>query len=226
METDGSHSRTQLINQLRSSDQHEKQAAQLQLFQLYSEQLCAYAKSKLSIALIRRGHEPQALADTALRTFLMNPRPYVTDRNSLWVYLIQKIGSRCKDAIRREHRQKRSTSRENKGSDLSSALAFDQLRPQEPVKQAYHRKSPGEEMLPREADSVFDDSLLALLVYGATPDQGAIVNEMLEQLSPKLQEIAIHSLEGHSPSEISMKQDIGERTVRRALAEIRQRWNG
>jgi hypothetical protein len=200
------------------------------LFEEYTKALLATARSKLGPALILQGSEPQAIVDTALRTFLENPREGINNRNSFWRFLVKVISTRCINEYRYwtagERNFKREEHPQDDGIATSNLEANAPVRAMERPQSGRHRKLDVDlDSLDRESDDFFDDEILNVLLYGVRPDHAAMLIDLVMGLEPELAQIALMKLNGRSNDEVAKSQGVSARTIADSLKEIAERWS-
>src|ERR1700722_18489682 len=106
------HHITLLIEQLQSTDTDVKAEAKRRLIEEYSADLQARVQKELGSRVIRRGEEPQAIADSALRIIVSRTNSGIKTRDSFWKLLSTIALNKANSAARRAHAAKRDINRE------------------------------------------------------------------------------------------------------------------
>src|SRR5262249_17349307 len=132
--------------------------------------------------------------------------------------------------VRREGQVAPHRAEESEGGDILER-GKKVPQPEGPIKRPYHYAI---EPNPRQigaADSFFSDGPVELMVHGASPDEAALVIDLVNSLKEHdgrqgdcLQQIVRLSLEGHAPAEIAAKLGVSKRTIERKRELIAELW--
>jgi DNA-directed RNA polymerase specialized sigma24 family protein len=199
MATDGEHSVTQWVNDVKAGDRSE--AARL-LWQRYFERLARLAQGRLQ----RAARGPADGEDVALSAFdsffqgVADGRfPDLGNRDDLWRLLVTITARKAHNQRRNEGRQKRGGGR---------VVGEDALAGSDPAGDNFMVQVVGNEPTPEFAAMVADEYQR---LFGSLSDES-------------LRVVALLKLEGHSNEEIAKSLDCSLRTVERKLEVIRKRW--
>lgn len=192
---DGSHSITQMIQQLKADDLQAAQA----IWQRFFTRLLPLARSRLRALSDRAVDEEDVLVsvfDRFFRTAGENRFAQLNDRDDLWQILLMLTDRKVCEHYRRSNALKRGGGQVAALEDLADGH---ESRMQE---LADHEPSP-------EFVAAFNDNLSrALLKLG----------------DKKTREVAMLKLEGYENQEIATKLDMGLSSVERKLRVIREAW--
>jgi len=233
MQNEPNHDITLFIQQLRSDDPQLRTNAQEALFSKYSDDLRTIAMGQLGKRFDRRGVEPQAIGDSALRTFLMRPRVDIIDRRSLWRFLTRLVINKAIQARRHEFAAKRDMRKEHVFADDEDS-GIDRVDPKldrkrrgqagKDLKRPYYHNVDVGALRDADDDEFMDQHALEILKYGVMPSEAGDVIEMFEGLQPKFQEIAALKIECGDDAEVAKRLNVSRRTVTRAIQAIKEAW--
>jgi DNA-directed RNA polymerase specialized sigma24 family protein len=199
MTTDGEHSVTQWIGDLKAGDRGE---APRLLWERYFERLARLARARLRTG----GGGPadgEDVALSALDSFFRGAAagryPGLGHRGDLWRLLVTITARKAHNQRRDEGCQKRGGGRVVAEAALAGA---------DPDGDAFLAQVIGSEPTPEFAAMVADEYRR---LFGSLADES-------------LRVVALLKLEGHSNEEIARSLDCGLRTVERKLEVIRKRW--
>jgi RNA polymerase sigma-70 factor (ECF subfamily) len=171
------------------------QQAAADLFRRYAERLIALARSRLSTKMARR-IDPEDVVQSAYRSFFSDSRADRCDverGGDLWQLLVTITLHKLHHHVTRASAQKRAVDRERNFGSEDSLLGI----------QAHLR---AQEPSPMEA--------LAL---------SELLEQVMRQLDPRERRMFELRLQGHNLEEIAAATSLSRRTVRRTLAEVKQR---
>jgi DNA-directed RNA polymerase specialized sigma24 family protein len=192
---------TQWINKLSGGDER---AAEM-LWDAYFQRLVQYARRKLDGLPLRMADE-EDVALSAMYSFCRGMEQHhfdqVHDRGDLWKLLVTITARKACAQRRRQYAGKRG------GGQVRGESVF----------------------VNRGHEMEHDDGIGAILGEEPTPELACMVAEncqrMLDSLEDEtLRQVAVYTLEGHSPEEIAEKLGCVRRTVERKLERIREKWS-
>jgi len=179
----------------RASDGDER--ASVEIWNAYYERLVSYARRKLRGGA-RRDADEEDVALSAMNSFFAGARDgrlAPKDANELWKLLATITVRKATARLRKHHADKRG------GGKIRGDSAFD-------AAQIAHSES-----TPETLD-------------GLSPWLGLACEELLSSLDDgELREIALLRLANHTNDEIAEKLGCSRATVKRRVAEIRDRWS-
>jgi RNA polymerase sigma factor (sigma-70 family) len=196
-----SESVTDWISQLKVGDQ----AAAQRLWERFFERLVGFARNKLRY-IPRRAADEEDVALSAFDSFYRGVEqgrfPKLSDRDDLWQVLVVLTERKAIDLVNHERRQKRG------GGAVQGESICD-----------YQHDS-----------STAQAGLEQIIGREPTPEFAVQLSEEFQRLldrlgNAELRSVALWKLEGYTNDEIATKLGCVERTVKRKLHVIRNRWN-
>ena len=173
------------------------------LWDRYFESLVRVASRKLD-GMAQRAVADEDVALSALMSFVTGMKQHkfegLRNRNELWKLLVTITARKATSYRRRAYAQKRG------GGRVRGESIFMGTNP-ESDREVGIGQVLSDEPTPEMANMVVENC-----------------QEMLDLLEPNSRRIAILTLEGYSPLEISRELDCARRTVERKLERIRQKW--
>ena len=203
------HSLTEWIPKLKASEKEERDEAARRIMEAFNQQLLDQVKRRLDPGAAA---EPEDVVQSVFRT-LIRRGPEFANRNAMFKYL-QTVAIRKSLNINRDLRR-----------EIQAAQP-------EGVSRPYQVEVNGESAQLGSADSFFSDAPIRLLVHGASPDQAALVTDLVDCLKDHdeeegdcLQRIVALFIENRSAKQIAKELGVSTKTIDRKRQLIQELWD-